>query len=448
MSVPELNQAINAHRHGDAPQAERLYRAVLARSPTHAVAGYNLGILLLAQARLDGLPFVLAALATPVSAQAPLDRAAASASAVQALLSHQYQAHAADLMRWLDEAGVQAQGHAELWQRCRLPDHLAPTSAGAAPAPAREGRPAPTLLRYHPIESSRYVYAIDIVGGCNLRCPTCPVGQGAALPKGLMELALFEQVLAKIVRERAPHRPDIWLFNWGEPLLHPRVGEFIRAVRDAGLTSMLSTNLNHGERIDAVMQANPERLKVSLSSLRQQVYGQTHARGDIERVKRNLERLARARERHAATTQIWIGHHLYRNTLVEQTEVRALAGSLGFGYAPSAAIVAPIETAMQAAAGVGAPAPLQEQLLVQPRDIQGQSRARRSGRFDCELRFNMTALDHRGHVGLCCGTTQPLGAVPVPFLEHDHEELERMKYTHSFCRRCMGQQMHLTTADQ
>jgi hypothetical protein len=256
-------------------------------------------------------------------------------------------------------------------------------------------------------------------------------------------------VLDKIVREHAPHGPDIWLFNWGEPLMHPRVAEFIRAVHAAGLTSMISTNLNHDERIDAVMQANPQRLKVSLSSLDQAHYGQTHARGQIERVKRNLQQLAEARDRHAAATQIWIGHHLYRNTLGEQAAVQALAASLGFGYAPSQAIVAPIETAMALARGEpGVHAPLHDQLLAHPREIQAHMQARRSGRFDCELRFNMTAMDHRAHLGLCCGTTQALDAVPVSFLELDRGEIERRKYANDFCRRCMAAQMHLTTADR
>lgn len=449
MTLPEREQAILHHQRGELAPAEALYRSALARAPDDAVTLYNLGILLLAQARLDGLAFATAALRlgdtsdTVPSTDTALDCVAAAASVAQALLNHQYKAHAAEFVRRLDAAGLADARHAALWQRCRLPLHLSEF------APVADLATAEPLRRYAPIESERYVYAIDIVGGCNLRCPTCPVGQGAELAKGLMELALFERVLAKAAAEQAPHRPDIWLFNWGEPLLHPQVADFVRAVRSAGLTSLISTNLHHGERIDALMQANPDRLKVSLSSLDPSIYAQTHARGDIERVRRNLHALAAARDRHGATTQIWIGHHLYRNTLAEQADVQALAASLGFGYAPSQAIVAPIETALALALGEpGVPTPLEDQLLAHPRDMQAALRARRSGRFDCELRFNMTTLDHRGHVGLCCGTTQPLDAVPVGFLDRDHAGIERRKYANRFCRRCIGAQMHLTTADQ
>lgn len=459
MTPSTLEQAVRAHHAGDHAAAEAGYRAVLVEDPAHAVAGYNLGILLLAHGRLDGLALARAALARD---DPSLDRAAAASSVARALLEHQYRAHAEAFLHGLRELGVQAADHAALEQRCGLPPHLArwaPVMAdGSATAPP-DGAPSPaaggaSLERYHPIESSRYVFAIDIVGGCNLRCPTCPVGQGAGLPKGLMDFALFERVLAKIVRESAPHRPDVWLFSWGEPLMHPQVGHFIQAVRDAGLTSLLSSNLHHTERIDAVMQANPDRMKVSLSSLRQEIYAQTHVRGDIARVIDNLHELARARDRHRATTEIWIGHHLYRNTIAEQAGVQALAHSLGFGYAPSTAIVAPIETALalaseDSAAPAATPAPLADQLFVHPREIAQRMAARRSGRYDCELRFNMTTIDHRGHVGLCCGTTQPLdAAAPMPFLDHSSAELEQQKYRHDFCRRCMGAQLHLTTADR
>lgn len=440
----DIEQAVQAHQQGRLQEAEALYRACLQGRPGDPLAGYNLGILLLAQGRLEGLAWAQAAL---LAANGQLNVAAASASVVQALLAHQYQDPAERFLLWLDAHGLEPADHAHWKAQAVLPAHLAQE---APPVPGADGG-TPRLRRYHPIESGRYVYAIDIVGGCNLRCPTCPVGQGADLPKGLMRRDLFQAILRKAAREQAPHLPDIWLFNWGEPLMHPQVADFIRDVREAGLTSFLSSNLNHGERIDAVMQANPDRFKVSLSSLRQEAYGQTHARGDIGRVTRHLHQLARARDRYKAGTQIWIGHHLYRHTLQDQAAVQALVQSLGFGYAPSTAIVAPIETALRlVTAGPGRPddPALLDELLVPPWQSQPALTARRSGRFDCELRFNMTSIQYDGRVTLCCGTTQALAGAPVSFLDQDHAALESMKYAHPFCATCMKHNLHLTTADR
>ena len=434
MTVANLDLAVQAHQAGLWPEAEALYRSFLAVHPDEPVAGYNLGILLLGQARLEGLSWVQQAL---LAGGGRLDLAAASASAVQALQAHHYKDHAHQFVQWLEQHGLQALGHEALKVRAGLPGHLQPL--------------APTgLRRYHPIESSRYVYAIDVVGGCNLRCPTCPVGQGSALPKGLMQRDLFQAILQKIVHEQAPQRPDIWLFNWGEPLLHPQLGALIGDVRQAGLTSMVSSNLHHSDRIDEVMQANPDRMKVSLSSLRQEAYGLTHVRGDIERVKANLHLLAQARDRHKATTEIWIGHHLYRHTLQDQQEVQNFAVSLGFGYVPSTAIVAPIETALRMLstdADEWVAEPLHSQLLTTPAEISAHLKAHRSGRFDCELRFNMTSIQYDGGVTLCCGTTQALASEPVAFLAHSHAALEQKKYAHPFCGQCIKNNLHLTTVD-
>ena len=434
MNIDDLELAIQAHQAGRWPEAEALYRAFLAVHPDEPVAGYNLGILLLGQARLEGLSWVQPAL---LGGGGRIDLATASASAIQALLAHQYKDHADQFVQWLEQQGLQALGHEALKVRSALPGHLQPF--------------APTgLRRYHPIESSRYVYAIDVVGGCNLRCPTCPVGQGPALPKGLMQRDLFQAILQKIVQEQNPQQPDIWLFNWGEPLLHPELGALIGDIRAAGLTSLVSSNLHHSDRIDEVMQASPDRMKVSLSSLRQEAYAQTHVRGDIERVKANLQLLAQARDRHKATTEIWIGHHLYRHTLKDQEPVQALATSLGFGYVPSPAIVAPIETTLRMlspGAGSWGTEPLHAQLLSTPAEISEHLKAHRSGRFDCELRFNMTSIQYDGCVTLCCGTTQALASEPVAFLAHSHEELEQKKYAHPFCGHCMKNNLHLTTMD-
>lgn len=43
-------------------------------------------------------------------------------------------------------------------------------------------------------------YFIDVVGGCNLRCPSCPVGNSpeADHSKGLMDVQLFKDGTAPV----------------------------------------------------------------------------------------------------------------------------------------------------------------------------------------------------------------------------------------------------------
>src|SRR3954467_8278947 len=93
-------------------------------------------------------------------------------------------------------------------------------------------------------EKPPFVLDVDIVGTCNLRCPSCPVGNSPELRtrSGTMPLELLEAILDKAMGEcRLTY---VGLFNWTEPFLHPRLPEMIAAVRSRQLPCALSTNLN------------------------------------------------------------------------------------------------------------------------------------------------------------------------------------------------------------
>ena len=140
---------------------------------------------------------------------------------------------------WLTKAAAAAPGDSAVERALRRgsrPDWLKPSTID--PSTGRQ------LTRFSARESERYIYAIDIVGTCNLRCPTCPVGNSPVRKLGFMDLALFTSIIDKIGRECPCPRPHINLYNWGEPLLHPDLPEMIRILRSAGMRSHLSSNLN------------------------------------------------------------------------------------------------------------------------------------------------------------------------------------------------------------
>ncbi len=137
-----------------------------------------------------------------------------------------------------------------------------------------------SLRRYSAREGDTYIFVIDIVGTCNLRCPTCPVGNSPERPRGFMDLALFRRIIAKIRRESPVPHPQINLYNWGEPLLHPELPRIIAILRQAGMRSYLSSNLNIKRGLEAVIAAGPDELKISLSGFSQETYSRTHARGE------------------------------------------------------------------------------------------------------------------------------------------------------------------------
>ncbi|MFG6488392.1 radical SAM protein [Roseateles sp. BYS78W] len=437
--MSDADRAMDLQRQGRLDEAGALYERVLAGSGFQPALRHNLGLLRLEQGRIsEALPLLERAHAEdgrhPQWAQSlPL--------VGMRLYEHGLWESA---LVWLERSSALAAPDAAVAQalaRLRPRPHLAPE--------AWDKLQQRSLLRYTPRESESYVYAIDVVGTCNLRCPTCPVGNFAAAdrPKGFMEVERFERILDKIVAERVAERPQIWLYNWGEPLLHPELPTLVRAVQARGLTVHLSSNLNVERGIPELIRANPDELKVSLSGFTPETYSRTHVRGDLHLVRANLYLLRHWIDKARATTRVWVGHHLYKDTQEQVPAVRALCDELRFEHRPIAAFFQPLERLVDHLGGRAPPDPVHELLIEPPSVYLPRIKASRSTEHDCELRFNQTVINHDGSVALCCSVYDKPNMLGIDFLSTPHAELERAKYRHSFCGTCMSHGLHYSVQD-
>lgn len=434
-----METAMRHHREGRLAEAAALYSQLVAEDDRQVAARHNLGMVKLGLGEFaEGLATLAAAWA-----QDPANdgwRESLPTIAMTVFDAGQWEA----ALPWLEravQAGVADARIAWALDRARPRDYLAPEIFDA-----QEGR---VLRRQAPRESGTYVYAIDVSGTCNLKCPTCPVGNSplGGRPRGFMEVDLFQRILEKVKRDGAAPRPDIFLFSWGEPLLHPKIGDLIRIVNAAGLSSTLSTNLNVDRGLADVAKANPAALKISLSGFTPETYERTHVKGDLSLVKANLYRLRHELDKHKATTRVWVGHHLYRNNRDQVPMVAAVCQELGFEHHPIVAFFQPLERLLEVVERRGPPHPILDELIDHPRDYVPRLKASRSGRYDCELRFNQTAINFDGSVALCCSVYDEANMLGVQFLDHSHAELEARKYAHPFCKTCMAAGMQYAPAD-
>ena len=192
----------------------------------------------------------------------------------------------------------------------------------------------------------RYGFFIDIFSYCNLRCPSCIVGNKygdvRSWPRGVMPPELLARVLDKALTEC-----DVsWvgLYNWTEPLLHPRLPDMIRAVKSRNIPCSVSSNLNVLRDPELILQENPDHFRVSLSGFTQPVYEIGHRSGNIETVKTNLKRLAEAKKAVSnSTTHVQILYHRYNYNAHEIAPMKALADSLGFHFDTILAQIFPVE---------------------------------------------------------------------------------------------------------
>lgn len=140
---------------------------------------------------------------------------------------------------------------------------------------------------------------VEITNRCNLRCVYCPVNRDMAREKRDMSYEAFCDLI-----ERTPTLTTLLPFQWGEPLLHPRVFDMVRFAARRGMRTYLTTN---GTRLDA--DARRELLTSGLTRLTISVDGDDamHARTRGQELAPVRERIAALRrERDAAGVRLGV----------------------------------------------------------------------------------------------------------------------------------------------
>jgi MoaA/NifB/PqqE/SkfB family radical SAM enzyme len=282
-----------------------------------------------------------------------------------------------------------------------------------------------------------WTFSIDIVGTCNLRCPSCPVGNANKKNNsGLMSLDLFKEILDKIA-EQPNLIPKIDLYNWGEPSLHNRLPEFVAEVNRRGWFSGISSNLNT-QFVDRLLEEPPTKLRLSVSGFNQGRYGVTHAKGDINHVKANWQRLVYLKSRKRLNTLLEVAFHVYKNNKTDLLQWASLASQSGAIFSPVWSLYQPMEELVQAFETNHFSDDFQrtsEMMEVHP--IHQIALGREIKVEDCRLRKKQTAINWDGSVALCCSVYDANRfTIAKSFIDTNWDDLQAIKYNHDFCNRC------------
>jgi pyruvate-formate lyase-activating enzyme len=171
----------------------------------------------------------------------------------------------------------------------------------------------------------------ELTNYCNLRCPLCPTGTRMVERKAqAMDVALFEQVM----REVGPYLLTTSLWGWGEPLLHPRLKEILRAARGHGVITMLSTNgqrLNDDHVVEALIDEPPDYLIVALDGLTDETNSVFRAGARVAPVLEGVKKLAEGKRRHGLDRPVLnMRFIVMKHNQHEAPELRSFAARHGF----------------------------------------------------------------------------------------------------------------------
>ncbi len=114
---------------------------------------------------------------------------------------------------------------------------------------------------------------IEVTNRCNADCYFCPRDQTPH--EGLMSWAVFEKTLERIDEANAVHVAEfgqplrVSLCGLGEPLLNPRIGDMVRAVKDAGYDCYMSSNgaLLNQRRRTLLIEAGLDEMYINIGDI-------------------------------------------------------------------------------------------------------------------------------------------------------------------------------------
>ena len=105
--------------------------------------------------------------------------------------------------------------------------------------------------------------------------------------QGYMDFELFK----KIIDECEGRVDFIYLHFFGEPLLHPKIIDFINYSAGKGMTIALSTNATVLNEIMSrdLLQSNLDLLIISIDSLNPEIYKKIRGGGNLENILKNID---------------------------------------------------------------------------------------------------------------------------------------------------------------
>ncbi len=131
---------------------------------------------------------------------------------------------------------------------------------------------------------------------CQLSCPLCPRERvNGSDGEGLMPFDAYARLLAEV----GPRLLAIAFWQWGEPLLHPRLSEMVALAKRHGILTLLATNGQTDPdeaRLGELCDAGLDMLIVALDGVTEEVYRQFRRGGSAAATRRFIAEAVRQRD--------------------------------------------------------------------------------------------------------------------------------------------------------
>ncbi len=182
----------------------------------------------------------------------------------------------------------------------------------------------------------------EIVGFCNAKCPWCPTGNRSMVdrPSRCIPPSEFEQAVERLVSEGLISSPEstVYLYNWGEPMLHPRLNDVLSILGRRSIRYALSTNASRFVNLDHAALTSLAELRFSVPGFSQAAYDRIHG-FDLDTVRRNIVQYCDTVRQARSSAALTMSYHLYQFNLDEVNLAQQFCEDNGIHFMPYAAML-------------------------------------------------------------------------------------------------------------
>ncbi|MDX8378169.1 MAG: radical SAM protein [Mariprofundales bacterium] len=205
----------------------------------------------------------------------------------------------------------------------------------------------------------------EISGFCNAKCPWCVTGNSPDKGWSSLRIVSEQDFHAKEkIREKPFIDVDVFanaidhmlelnmigkdtcinLYNWGEPLIHPRFNEIVNVLLERNLFFGLSTNASHLVKLNNNAMKKLMRLEISMPGFSQSSYDKIHG-FQFHTILSNIDKIIHHFRQSGYIGQPNLVYHIYQFNINEIKQAVQFAKSRKFLFLPYAAYLNDYEVA-------------------------------------------------------------------------------------------------------
>lgn len=141
-----------------------------------------------------------------------------------------------------------------------------------------------------------FVLYYEPVTFCNLRCPACPTGTGRLdRPKEKVKPDQFKMTIDAL----SDWVFRMYVYNWGEPLLHNNFSDLVRYATRKGISVYASTNLSmplSELQCENIVKSGLYSLKISIDGASSETHAKYRRGSNLRVVHENIRKLVRIKK--------------------------------------------------------------------------------------------------------------------------------------------------------